>query len=100
MAMLRCACLSLTALLLLTPRFGLAAPGQDGKKEGAKQDELKKDDGKKEEGKKPEKLTAKELEGLWETLSGADAAKAYRAIWAMVGDPERSVPFLSKRLKP
>jgi hypothetical protein len=50
--------------------------------------------------KPPARLTDKDLETLWETLGGGDAAKAYRAIWSLVGDPDRSVPFLHKRLSP
>jgi hypothetical protein len=29
-----------------------------------------------------------------------DPARAYRAIWDLAADPDRSVPFLSERLKP
>ena len=50
--------------------------------------------------KKPEAVAPKSLEGQWEALVGNDAATAYKAIWAMVADPERSVPFLSKRMRP
>jgi hypothetical protein len=49
---------------------------------------------------KSEKLSAKELESLWADLAGKDAAKAYRAIWALAGTPRDSVPFLKERLKP
>jgi hypothetical protein len=49
---------------------------------------------------KDAKLSAKELQRLWEDLAGADAAKAYRAIGAIAGDPTQSVPFLKERLKP
>jgi hypothetical protein len=97
--MTRCACLSVVACLLLAPPYGLAAPGKGDIKDG-KKEEVKKGEPKKEEVKKPEKLTQKDLEGLWETLVGNDAAKAYRAIWSMVADPDRSVPFLRERLKP
>jgi hypothetical protein len=46
------------------------------------------------------KLTAKELEALWADLTEADAAKAYRAIQALVTAPEQSVPFLGKHVRP
>jgi hypothetical protein len=49
--------------------------------------------------KKPRPLSPKELETLWDDLAGKDAAKAYRAIWAMVAAPSQSVPFLQARLK-
>jgi WD40 repeat protein len=40
------------------------------------------------------------LEPLWEDLAGADAARAYRAVWALVLTPSQTVPFLEKRLHP
>jgi hypothetical protein len=46
------------------------------------------------------RLTPKECDTLWGALGGADAAKAYRAIWAFAGDPERAVPYLRARLQP
>ncbi|MBI1914566.1 MAG: hypothetical protein HYS12_07485 [Planctomycetes bacterium] len=42
----------------------------------------------------------KELQSLWADLAGEDAAKAYRAIWALVASPQQAVPFLRKHLKP
>jgi hypothetical protein len=47
-----------------------------------------------------EPVTAEEMQELWKTLAGDDAAKAYRAIWKMVGAPQQSVPFLKEHLKP
>jgi Tol biopolymer transport system component len=41
----------------------------------------------------------RELEGWWDDLAGADAAAAYRAVWALAGSRE-AVPFLEKRLRP
>ncbi len=53
------------------------------------------------QGNQPAKpLAEKELEQCWIDLAGADAAKAYRAIWKLAGAPEQSVPFLKKRLRP
>jgi RNA polymerase sigma factor (sigma-70 family) len=40
----------------------------------------------------------KELEGWWQDLAGADAAAAYRAVWALAG-ARGAVPFLQKRLR-
>jgi WD40 repeat protein len=44
-------------------------------------------------------LTPAELDKLWNDLSG-DAAKAHRAIWALVAAPKQAVPLLKKRLRP
>jgi hypothetical protein len=49
--------------------------------------------------KQAAKLTTAELDALWTDLAGKDAAKAYRAIWALVAAPEQSVPFLGGRLR-
>src|SRR5262249_13270350 len=46
------------------------------------------------------KLSPKELEALWADLAGADAAKAYRTIRALVAAPELAVPFLGQQLRP
>ncbi len=88
--------------LLLAVVLGLAAlagrPAQAGEKPGAKEPGVKKDT--KDAGeKKAEPLTPERLKALWEDLAGKDAAKAYRAIWAMVDDPGQSVPFLKERLR-
>jgi hypothetical protein len=45
-------------------------------------------------------LTDKELEALWAELAGADAARAYRAIWALAAAPKQAVPWLQERLRP
>jgi WD40 repeat protein len=37
---------------------------------------------------------------LWEALREDDAARAYRAAWALAEQPERSVAFLRDRLRP
>ena len=50
--------------------------------------------------KEAEKLTPERLAALWDDLADADAGKAYRAGWRLASDPEASVPFLSKRLRP
>jgi WD40 repeat protein len=41
---------------------------------------------------------AERLDALWADLADADAARAYRAIVALVAAPERSVPFLKGRI--
>jgi hypothetical protein len=45
------------------------------------------------------KLSPRELEALWGSLAGPDAAVAYRAIRALVAAPAQAVPFLGGRLK-
>jgi RNA polymerase sigma factor (sigma-70 family) len=37
---------------------------------------------------------------LWSELAHADAARAYRALWALVANPEQSVPLLRENLRP
>jgi RNA polymerase sigma factor (sigma-70 family) len=49
-------------------------------------------------GKRPPPTRA-DLDALWADL-GKDAAKAYRALWALVLAPEKSMPCLKDRLKP
>jgi hypothetical protein len=44
-------------------------------------------------------LPAERLERLWTDLGGADAVKAYQAIWAMAAAPGQTVPFLEERLR-
>src|SRR5262249_32110321 len=46
------------------------------------------------------KFSARELEVLWAELLSDDAAKAYRAIRALVAAPGRAVPFLRQPLRP
>jgi WD40 repeat protein len=46
------------------------------------------------------KLSPKELDGLWEDLARADAAKAFRAIGLLSSVPAQSVPLLHERLRP
>ncbi len=45
-------------------------------------------------------ISDQECDASWASLAGSDAAKAYRAIWALSADPDRSVPFLKARLQP
>jgi WD40 repeat protein len=45
-------------------------------------------------------LSPRELETLWADLAGADAARAHRALWALVGVPEQALPLLKERLRP
>jgi WD40 repeat protein len=42
----------------------------------------------------------KELKAFWKDLGGSDAARAYRAIWALAAVPKTTVPWLRERLKP
>lgn len=46
------------------------------------------------------RLTEDDLKRTWDTLTQRDAAAGYRAIQALVADPERSIPLLRTRLKP
>jgi RNA polymerase sigma factor (sigma-70 family) len=43
---------------------------------------------------------AADLERLWADLAGRDAARAYRAGWALVEEPAKAVAFLRGRLRP
>jgi RNA polymerase sigma factor (sigma-70 family) len=43
-------------------------------------------------------LTDRELEALWSSLSGADAARAYQSILTLASAPELAVPLLTERL--
>jgi dipeptidyl aminopeptidase/acylaminoacyl peptidase len=45
-------------------------------------------------------LSRKDLDGLWTTLAGDDAAKAYQVSWTLVGAPDQAVPQLKERLLP
>jgi hypothetical protein len=40
------------------------------------------------------------LDDLWADLAGEDAARAHRAVWAMVASASQAVPFLKERLRP
>jgi RNA polymerase sigma factor (sigma-70 family) len=44
--------------------------------------------------------SARELEALWVDLAGGDAARAYRAIRALVAAPEQAVPLLRQHVRP
>ncbi len=43
-------------------------------------------------------LTADETEATWRALADKDAAKAHRALWTLIADPERALPMLRQRL--
>ncbi len=43
-------------------------------------------------------LTAEETEAAWRALADKDAAKAHRALWTLIADPERALPMLRQRL--
>jgi WD40 repeat protein len=43
-------------------------------------------------------LDDRSLEQLWDDLGGADAGRAYRAVWALAAAPGRSAPFLKAKL--
>jgi WD40 repeat protein len=47
-----------------------------------------------------EPTDAERLEQLWRDLGDADAATGHRAIWDLVGDPERATALLKARLEP
>jgi WD40 repeat protein len=46
------------------------------------------------------KLTLAETEQVWRDLADSDAAKAHRALWSLVADPEQALPLLRERLHP
>jgi WD40 repeat protein len=55
--------------------------------------------------KKPENLIVgkpdkEKVEGWWADLAGADAARAYRAIWCLAGVSSRALPLLQARVRP
>jgi WD40 repeat protein len=45
-------------------------------------------------------LGPRRLEELWADLGGADAARAYQALWALALAPGQAVPLLEQRLRP
>jgi hypothetical protein len=45
-------------------------------------------------------LSAKELDDLWTTLAGGDAAKAYQAIGTLLGAPKHTGLLVKERLRP
>ncbi|MGH7170785.1 MAG: WD40 repeat domain-containing protein, partial [Gemmataceae bacterium] len=49
---------------------------------------------------KEPRFSSTELSGLWSDLAGEDAAKAFRAVWALVAAPRQSVALLRERLRP
>jgi WD40 repeat protein len=49
---------------------------------------------------RPGALTDKEFEKAWEELGGADAVRAYQALWALAADPKRTLARLREQLRP
>jgi hypothetical protein len=49
---------------------------------------------------RPMGLTMQEREALWTDLASPDGFRAYRAIWAMVGEHRDCLPLVKERLKP
>jgi hypothetical protein len=49
---------------------------------------------------KPREWTEKALASLWDDLGNADAARADRAIWALVAAQQQALPVLRKNLSP
>jgi hypothetical protein len=47
-----------------------------------------------------ERLTARELETLWEELNSLDASRGHRAVLRLLACPEEAVALFAKRLKP
>jgi hypothetical protein len=45
-------------------------------------------------------LSAERLRILWDDLAGRDPATAYFALWELVSDPAKTVPFLAERVRP
>jgi hypothetical protein len=46
------------------------------------------------------RLSDKELEGLWDALAGADAARAYGAMNTLAGAPRQALALFKERLRP
>jgi sugar lactone lactonase YvrE len=85
-------CEPCATLWRLGPRRGPATPPRNGPAAGGARLP--------DSGANISKEEAREMEALWSDLRGEDAPKAYRAVWALAGRPERAVPFLSGRLRP
>lgn len=51
-------------------------------------------------GRKLLRLSPRDLEARWTDLAGADAARAYRSIWALALRPVQAVALLKERLHP
>ncbi len=51
-------------------------------------------------GPRVEQWSRQDWERLWTDLAGEDAAKAYRALWTLVGTPKQSLPLFRTHLKP
>ena len=49
---------------------------------------------------RPAARTAEEMEGLWNDLANADAAKAYRSLGVLAAVQDLAMPFLEKRVRP
>jgi RNA polymerase sigma factor (sigma-70 family) len=47
----------------------------------------------------PVALSAREVVGLWADLGGADAARAYLAVWTLAAAPKQAVALLGDRLR-
>jgi RNA polymerase sigma factor (sigma-70 family) len=48
----------------------------------------------------PEPLAAKALDSLWNDLAGADAAKAWQAVWRLADAPADTLAWLRDKLRP
>jgi hypothetical protein len=51
-------------------------------------------------GADPKSLKAHELASLWADLAGDDAARAYQAVWTLVGAGPSAVAFLQEHVRP
>jgi RNA polymerase sigma factor (sigma-70 family) len=57
--------------------------------------------GQQEKGRmQPAELKPAEAEEAWDDLIGADAARAYQAIWRLVAAPRQALPLFRKHLRP
>jgi hypothetical protein len=48
---------------------------------------------------RPDNINNDQMESLWEGLADREAARAYQAVWKMVGAPSLSVTFLRNKLQ-
>ena len=46
------------------------------------------------------RVAPKEIDSLWTDLTGADAARAWQAVWKLAANPKQALPLLRRHLRP